>query len=75
LYNPGDRIFLYSDGIIECFNGKTEQFSIDHLMTVLREGRHASLKASLDTLERSLFAWRGAKEFDDDLTMLAIEFV
>ena len=74
LYNPGDRIFLYSDGIIECFNGKTEQFSIDRLMTVLQEGRHASLKASLDTLEQSLFDWRGGKEFDDDLTMLAIEF-
>ena len=58
-YNPGDRIFLYSDGIIECFNKKSEQFSIDRLMTVLQEGRHASLKVSLDTLEQSLFDWRG----------------
>ena len=73
-YKPGDRIFIYSDGIIECFNKNDVQFSIDRLMEVLREGRDVPLRTSLDNLEQALFTWRGSKEFDDDLTMLAIEF-
>jgi hypothetical protein len=33
-----------------------------------------SLKTSLDHLQQALFVWRGSNRFDDDLTMLAIEF-
>jgi serine phosphatase RsbU (regulator of sigma subunit)/CHASE2 domain-containing sensor protein len=70
---PGDRVFLYSDGIVECFNKETEQFSIDRLVTVLQEGRGLPLRESLNLVEKRLFDWRGDTEFDDDLTMLAIE--
>ncbi len=72
-YSRGDRFFLYSDGITECFNKDEEQFSTIRLLTALQEGRKVPLKASLKELEEALFAWRGTAEFDDDLTMLAIE--
>jgi serine phosphatase RsbU (regulator of sigma subunit)/CHASE2 domain-containing sensor protein len=72
-YGPGDRIFLYSDGIIECFNDNMEQFSADRLMALLEGDRGRPLEESLDNLEKALVAWRGGGEFDDDLTMLAVE--
>ena len=45
----GDRLFLCSDGILECTNFAGEEFGQERLMKVLNEHR----QSSLDTLLRS----------------------
>jgi sigma-B regulation protein RsbU (phosphoserine phosphatase) len=70
---PGDRVFFYSDGITECFNPSGEQFSADRLITVLEKSRSGTLAESLRTAEEALLNWRGSMDFDDDVTMLALE--
>ncbi len=69
----GDRIYFYSDGIPECFNGSGEQFSTDRLITTLEKARTGTLADSLRAVEEALLDWRGNMDFDDDVTMLALE--
>jgi sigma-B regulation protein RsbU (phosphoserine phosphatase) len=39
-FYPGDRLFLYSDGITECSNKKGEQFSVERFVQLLEERRY-----------------------------------
>ena len=72
---PGDRLFLYSDGIPECTSKHGEHFSVDRLMTLLEEWRDRPLREVMAGMEHTLERWRGSNEFEDDITLLAIERV
>ena len=68
----GDRLLLLSDGLLEARSASGEQFGLDRLTCVLRETRHLPLKSSLQKLETTVREWVGA-EFDDDVSLLALE--
>ena len=72
---PGDRLFLYSDGIPECTSKHGEHFSVDRLMTLLEEWRDRPLREVMAGMEHTLERWRGSNEFEDDITFLALERV
>ncbi|MEO8661613.1 MAG: SpoIIE family protein phosphatase [Bryobacteraceae bacterium] len=71
--SPGDRLVLYSDGVIECVNPMGEQFGeqrlLDHLITAYKE----PLPKMLTGLESAMQDWRVGREFDDDVSVLALE--
>jgi sigma-B regulation protein RsbU (phosphoserine phosphatase) len=69
----GDRLFLCSDGILECNNGKGEEFGQRRLMELLDEHRHSSLDTLLRSLQTTMDQWAGSDEFADDVTLLALE--
>ncbi len=73
--SKGDRLFFYSDGITECTNEKNEQFSIERLMRLLEQGQHLSLRGLLDETEHRLHQWKGNIEFEDDVTLMALNMV
>jgi sigma-B regulation protein RsbU (phosphoserine phosphatase) len=72
---PGDRLYLYSDGITECMNSKREQFGDDRLLEYLQGSRKASISEVLDGLEGLIGAWKGGLELDDDVSMLALDIL
>ncbi len=69
----GDRLFLYSDGVTECVNNKEEQFSEDRLMRLIEMERGLPLRQLMKKIEQSLREWRGNDDFEDDMTLLAME--
>jgi phosphoserine phosphatase RsbU/P len=69
----GDRLFLCSDGILECNNVKGEEFGQRRLMALLNEHRDSPLDALLDSLHTTMHRWAGSAEFADDVTLLALE--
>lgn len=71
--NKGDRLFLYSDGITECTNKKKEQFSVERLISILKKGQNVPIKGLMENMERSLRKWKGDDEFEDDVTLLALD--
>lgn len=73
--HKGDRLFLYSDGVTECTGENNELFSEERLLQTLQEERHSPLKDTLATLEDSLRLWHNQPEFEDDVTLLAIEII
>jgi len=70
---PGDRLYLYSDGVIETVNRDNQIFDAGCLTPALRAARGTPLKASLETVMAALDAWRDHAPPADDVSMLAIE--
>lgn len=69
----GNRLYLYSDGITECFNYKREQFSEERLKDLLIQWSHLPLREVLTNLKETISEWQIDSESDDDITLLAIE--
>jgi sigma-B regulation protein RsbU (phosphoserine phosphatase) len=77
-FEPGGRLFLYSDGITEC-RGKndkianTRAFGDDALQEVICSGRSLPLDELMNRLKCAIAEHRGSDFFDDDISLLAIE--
>ena len=70
---PGDRVYLYSDGIPEAFNRQGEPFQMLRLLEVLAEGRSRSLADSVAALWRAIEIWCGGAALADDASLVALE--
>jgi len=70
---PGDRLYLYSDGIPEAANPEEEQFGEERLGGLLTELMPEALDDALTLLVDRVRSWCGGADFDDDVTVLAIE--
>ncbi len=72
--NPGDRIFVYTDGVPEATNPKDELFGTDRMLASLNQHSEASLQDVLHQLQDDIdiFA-EGAMQFDD-ITMLVFDY-
>lgn len=67
----GDKLFLYSDGILELRNAENEQFGEDRLLDILLNN-NLKPKQLLLQIKRSAFQFAGIKnagELQDDVTM------
>jgi sigma-B regulation protein RsbU (phosphoserine phosphatase) len=71
---PGDRLMLYSDGVTECANRGGELFGEERLLAYLSATGAEPLPSMLAGLEREMEQWRGQVDFDDDVSLLALEF-
>jgi sigma-B regulation protein RsbU (phosphoserine phosphatase) len=70
---PGDRLLLCSDGISECYGITEQQFGIERVLDCLNRGADESLEGLMRSLDEELLRWRGSEEFDDDVSVLAVE--
>lgn len=72
-FSRGDRLVLCSDGITECTNMRNEEFGDERLIEYLTGVARQPLDLVLNGLERRLEHWRGSADFNDDISMLAVE--
>lgn len=70
----GDRLFLYTDGILEEPNAADEPFGYDHLESLLNTHGAANLDELRDTLLESLARHAGSAFFEDDVTLFSLEY-
>jgi sigma-B regulation protein RsbU (phosphoserine phosphatase) len=70
---PGDRLLLCSDGVSECHDIRQQQFGIERVVDCLNRGAGQPLVQLMHSLEEELLLWRGGEEFDDDVSVLAVE--
>lgn len=70
---PGDRLYLFSDGITETGNLQREHFGSRRLLDTLSEGMAVSLEASLKRLVSNVEQWRGGAQLLDDISILGVE--
>ena len=72
---PGDRLFLYSDGVTECQNPDGEQFGEERLIFELEQGFNEELQQLTDRIESAITQWNnGVGGFEDDVTYLILEW-
>ena len=71
--DDGDRLFLYSDELVECRDDEGNQFSLQRLSRFLTEQHRHPLPEVVRQLDDTIRAWRGHSRFDDDVAFLALE--
>ncbi len=69
---PGDRLFLYSDGVTECENSAGEMFGEARLVSSLGGAFDNSIEAMISRVEQDIINWTGADVFEDDVTYLVL---
>lgn len=70
---PGDRLYLYSDGLPEATDPDGEQFDYPRIIGALERERRAPLATGLARLLERVREWRGRPGLEDDLSVLALE--
>ena len=68
---PGDRLILYSDGIVEQPNTRNERFEIARLKGVIASS--GSISDDVGKVFAALEAFSGSSTFMDDTTIASIE--
>jgi phosphoserine phosphatase RsbU/P len=74
----GDRLILYTDGLIEAANERGEFFDAAGLLAFSRNGHARNAEAFADALVNHVSAWSGrspARGFDDDVTLVVVDRV
>lgn len=69
----GDRIYLYTDGVIEHKNISGEQFGMDRFIETLSHNRNQSLQIQINEVIANLKKFMGNAPIRDDISMIAIE--
>ena len=69
---PGDRLYFYTDGVIEALNASEQEFGHARLMTEIHRLRDYPLRPGLDVVADSVIDWSGG-HLGDDVSLLAIE--
>jgi sigma-B regulation protein RsbU (phosphoserine phosphatase) len=70
---PGDRLLLYTDGIVEASNASGDFLGRDALRNLLRKTAGLSSSEAADSIISAVRQW-SAKQ-DDDLTVLVCDYV
>ncbi len=71
---PGDRLFLYSDGMTEHCGPRQEMFGQQRLFQKLAASRRRTLESTCNHLLETLISFGPAPVFRDDVTLLGIEY-
>jgi len=70
---PGERLVLYSDGLLECVNPEGVAYSVDQLRQLLADNAKSPVKEVLHKVQAELEGWSQGRNFPDDISMLIIE--
>ncbi len=69
---PGDRLYFYTDGVIEALNASEQEFGHARLMAEIDRLRDHPLRRGLDLIADVIVGWSGGR-LADDASLLAVE--
>ena len=72
--DPGDRLFVYTDGVPEAAGSSGELFGTDRMLVALNENAACAPEELLTQVRKAVDAFVGDAEQFDDLTMLCLEY-
>ncbi|HAH07410.1 MAG TPA: serine/threonine protein phosphatase [Elusimicrobia bacterium] len=73
-FAPGDRLFLYTDGVTEAMDPSGALYGEERMLEVLRAGAGKTPKAMILDLLESVHAFSKG-EHSDDITMMALDYL
>jgi sigma-B regulation protein RsbU (phosphoserine phosphatase) len=68
----GDRILLYTDGILEATNAGGEEFGYDRLTRLLEESGSKTVEQAADLILSTVAGWSSSQS--DDLTLIVCDY-
>ncbi len=69
---PGDRLFVYTDGVTEATNEKNELYGEERLLNSITNKQHLSSKEILSEIRKEIALFEGDTTQFDDITMLEL---
>jgi serine phosphatase RsbU (regulator of sigma subunit) len=72
---PGDRMWIYSDGVPEAMNANLEQLTNERMLAELNRSRDQPLADQVTDLRRAVDQWCEPNGPLDDVSILAIEIL
>ena len=72
--DPGDRLFVYTDGIPEAIDEKVEQYGPERLVRVLNTVKSAPMVDALPAVRRDIADFVGNADQFDDITMIGFAY-
>jgi len=69
---PGDKIVLYTDGIVEAMNAKEEIFGFERFLEVVKKANSLNADELLEEIKDKVNEFVGDAEQHDDLTVIVI---
>lgn len=70
---PGDQLFLYTDGVTEAMNEKEELYGVERLIHYLNRHVSTDIEETLKGLRESIDEFAEGEQFDD-ITMLLMHY-
>lgn len=71
--NPGDEIFLYTDGVTEANNTAEDFYGEDRLIKIVEEAYGKDVQEQLKFIANDINTFIGDAEQFDDITMMALK--
>ena len=71
---PGDRIYMYSDGAIECSSADGEMYGSSRLLGAVNDWSGVPIEKINCVLDREILDWNSSSQFEDDVSMVCIEY-
>lgn len=71
---PGDKVVLFSDGVVEMADSRGCFFGQERLLTVLTGNAERSPQELVETLMQALDAFAGMANARDDISLLCVEY-
>ncbi|HZL37127.1 MAG TPA: SpoIIE family protein phosphatase [Tepidisphaeraceae bacterium] len=71
---PGDRLYLYSDGLTDARDPNRQSFETDRLLQALQRGQTISLEDSIAMVLAQIESWCAGVPPHDDISVVALEF-
>ena len=72
---PGDRLFVYTDGVTEATNKNNELFGTDRLLDALNRKPDGNPKEILDNVIDDIHTFVADAEQFDDITMMCMKYI
>jgi sigma-B regulation protein RsbU (phosphoserine phosphatase) len=73
-YEPGNLIYLYTDGVTESENQYGQQFGTERLYSLLQKLKDKSTNLIINQISNDLLLFRRSAPQKDDITMMVIKF-
>lgn len=73
--NPGDEIYLYTDGVTEATDDKLQLYGNDRLLAVLNSAENLSAREICSRVKADVDCFVGEAEQFDDITMLHLKIL
>ncbi len=72
---PGDTLFVYTDGIPEAINEEVEQYGTDRMLAALDAHKDEHMAELLPAVRKDLTDFVGKADQFDDVTMLGFKYI
>ena len=73
MFEPGDALIMYSDGVLECRNASGEEFGSSRLLAAVRQTKQRTAQATLMMLLAAVQDFANGSLLSDDVSLAVIQ--